>query len=199
MEDEREVIEIVFFGPHNMHNEWAASQLAEKLQAKGKKFALRIFSKLSDIGHHVKKMSPSFGLISYYNDQKGIMTNGVDLIYEHNLFIIAVERLNFNLPPNSQMMPSFKDFFIVSSELIQKIPKDPGEEWKTLIVAEKLGGKLFHFPEVIDIPPYLNLKVKGNRVYLEIKGHFSTIGDKLQTFNEFFTTTKILGSYEVPK
>mgnify|MGYP001569928457 CR=1 FL=1 len=198
MNNEPEVIEIVFFGPYNLHNGKAALQLGEKLQAKGKKFSFRPFSKLKEVACYVKGFSRSFGLISYYDDCKGIMTNGVDLIYEHNLFIRSVERLNFDLPTKSQMMPSFKDFFIVSSELIQKIPKDPGEGWKTLVVAEKLGGKLFHFPDAIDIPPYSNLKINRNRIYLEINGHFSTIGDKLRGFHEFFTTTKILGSYEIP-
>ncbi len=195
----KKTLEICFVGPYNMHRMLAAMQLSDKLRALEWSCALKPLSSLKEVADYIKyENNLSVGLISYYNSNKGIMSAGIDAINRNNLFINSIER--FHLPHAK----SFKDFFVVSNKVVNKLPKDSEvNEWATLLLAE--GDSLQDIVSVESIVckhklSFYKEKIKQDHsycFYLEINCDEVCLSNCLDEMKKLSLNVKVLGSYKL--
>lgn len=188
-------VEIVFIGPYNMHNKFAAHLIGEDLSRKKINFLFKPLFTLDKVANYVKNNSDSIAVISYYSNYEQIKSKGVDAVNKVNLFIDGVKRVHFGAGKT-------KDFFILSSGngFIQKIPKKNENGWATFVVAERGRGADFSEIEKVLLEnnisySYSKWRVKGKHFYFEAECY----ADKLVCLSEIKNyKIKILGSYQLP-
>lgn len=208
------MIEIVYCGKSRINNKVAADQAGKNLIAGGK-YNLKHFSSLEIMASYLKKENPeALGVIAFCKNEK-IMSDGIDVINNFNLFIIKAFRMPLKHIWGMQNIPYFKkyfdkindfrDYFVVSSRLRcgfqSKFNPADKERWETLLIADNISiSDISAVKDVIDCKNFFifNFKMKNGRVYMKVNCHSFYLKEPLNELKEkFLIKIRIIGTYKL--
>lgn len=191
----------ICWGPERSANMRAAFELGRQLTSEGKaeKFNLEPFPSLRKALEHVESQNSVsvVGLSPFYDDIKGIIPAGMDVLKDLNLLVAGAIRLYLGPGNIKKMIPSFRDFFIASSSSADKqISPNQDKYYSTLAIIEKV--KRSEIPLIESSMAGLNLssfeckfEPRRQNFYLKVDHHCSIVSKVFEKFSG-----KILGSYE---